>query len=71
MNFIAENWVELAVGYLVLLSAIMCLFAINDPDDDKISSADSSRQGEELEGNPRPWTGTAAQPGQPATDEDI
>ena len=51
MNFIAENWAELAIGYIVLLSAIMCLLAINEPDDDKISSADSSRQGEELEGN--------------------
>ena len=45
---------------------IMSLLTIN-----KFSSAASSRQGEELEGNPRPWTGTAAQPGQPATDEDI
>ena len=71
MNFIAENWVELAVGYLVLLKAIMCLFAINEPDDDKFSSVAGSRQSEELEGNPRPWTGSAAQPGQPATDEDI
>lgn len=45
---------------------IMSILSIN-----KFSSVDSSRQGEELEGNPRPWTGTAAQPGQPATDEDI
>lgn len=36
MNFIAENWAELAIGYIVLLSAIMCLLAINEPDDDGI-----------------------------------
>ena len=45
---------------------IMSLLTIN-----KFSSAARSRQGEELEGNHRPWTGSAAQPGQPATDEDI
>ena len=57
--------ISMMVGFLFGIF-IMSILSIN-----KFSSAASSRQGEELEGNPRPWTGTAAQPGQPATDEDI